>query len=407
MSRFAFGSRTATAIVLALLATLLASVFAARTAHGGVAAALDFDARARREATESSPFALRLAPSLEVQARAAHLMLAGTTASLNGGLEVEAARASAMLAFGGRRALRPELLLDGSHTRPVDEPARDRMRAQARLRFATWFGAAWLGAGMQASSPREPGPQRALLGLGGDGRLGSFALSGALEQSDELRIVNVPGAFVPQPDSLLPPIQLPGHSDHSSLTATHAHGRLGWARGPLAVETIAGLTFAPHQGPRRWMQAGATLAITPRVALVTTAGTPAPEWFALEPSGERHATLGVRITSLPAPGPDEALSAIAPRSQVAWRVVRLEHQRYEIHVRAPHARNVEIMGDMTGWEPVALKRSLGGRFFLPLELAPGVHRVNLRIDGGPWTAPPGAATSPDEFGGEVGVITVE
>jgi len=36
-----------------------------------------------------------------------------------------------------------------------------------------------------------------------------------------------------------------------------------------------------------------------------------------------------------------------------------------------------------------------------------VYRVNLRVDGGPWIVPPGLPSVVDEFGGAVGILTIE
>jgi hypothetical protein len=41
-----------------------------------------------------------------------------------------------------------------------------------------------------------------------------------------------------------------------------------------------------------------------------------------------------------------------------------------------------------------------------LVIAPGVHRVNIRVDGGAWRPPPGLSVVRDEFGGEVGLLVV-
>ena len=34
----------------------------------------------------------------------------------------------------------------------------------------------------------------------------------------------------------------------------------------------------------------------------------------------------------------------------------------------------------------------------------GVHHINIRIDGGPWIAPPGLPSIRDGFNGEIGVL---
>jgi hypothetical protein len=88
----------------------------------------------------------------------------------------------------------------------------------------------------------------------------------------------------------------------------------------------------------------------------------------------------------------------------------------ELRVLVPGARRVELMGDFTDWTPVALTplgRRAGGRgsdgddvWLAELVIAPGVHRVNVRVDGGPWRPPPGLSVVRDEFGGEVGLLVV-
>ena len=58
-------------------------------------------------------------------------------------------------------------------------------------------------------------------------------------------------------------------------------------------------------------------------------------------------------------------------------------------VRAPGARRVEVKGDFTDWQPLALTASGDGRYRYALGLPPGMHRFNLRVDGGEWGVPGG------------------
>lgn len=76
-------------------------------------------------------------------------------------------------------------------------------------------------------------------------------------------------------------------------------------------------------------------------------------------------------------------------------------------VRAPEARTVELAGDFTDWKPVPLQPwgDEAWRAYLPI--APGLHRLAIRIDGGPWRAPPGTRPIRSEFGGEVAEIVLE
>ena len=43
---------------------------------------------------------------------------------------------------------------------------------------------------------------------------------------------------------------------------------------------------------------------------------------------------------------------------------------------------------------------------LAMQIAPGAHRLNIRVDGGEWRAPPGAGSAQDEFNGVVGLVVI-
>ncbi len=75
-------------------------------------------------------------------------------------------------------------------------------------------------------------------------------------------------------------------------------------------------------------------------------------------------------------------------------------------VIAPEAGTVEIVGDFTDWLPVALARKEGAVWEVSLPVTPGVHRMNLRLDGGPWIVPKGLRLEQNEFGGAVGLLVV-
>jgi 1,4-alpha-glucan branching enzyme len=78
-----------------------------------------------------------------------------------------------------------------------------------------------------------------------------------------------------------------------------------------------------------------------------------------------------------------------------------------LKVSAPRARILEITGDFTNWLPVQLRPSGGGWWSTALPISPGKYQMNLRIDGGAWTVPPGLLSMLDEFGGTVGLLVIE
>jgi hypothetical protein len=76
--------------------------------------------------------------------------------------------------------------------------------------------------------------------------------------------------------------------------------------------------------------------------------------------------------------------------------------------RVKHATTVELASDLTGWRPIPMgrQRRSSNEFTVSLPASPGVHRVRIRIDGGPWSVPPGVSLEEGDFGA-VGVILLE
>jgi hypothetical protein len=80
--------------------------------------------------------------------------------------------------------------------------------------------------------------------------------------------------------------------------------------------------------------------------------------------------------------------------------------RRMLHVRAPGATRVEVMGDFTDWEPVQLV-SADGAFGATFVLSPGTHRMAVRLDAGEWVPAANTPAVDDDFGGRVGLLVVQ
>jgi hypothetical protein len=78
-----------------------------------------------------------------------------------------------------------------------------------------------------------------------------------------------------------------------------------------------------------------------------------------------------------------------------------------ITIVAQQAARVEIAADFTDWQPVRLTHVEGNRWYLNIVLAPGVYRLNVRLDSGEWIVPRGLTVQDDEFGGRIGLLVVQ
>jgi hypothetical protein len=77
-----------------------------------------------------------------------------------------------------------------------------------------------------------------------------------------------------------------------------------------------------------------------------------------------------------------------------------------IIIRVGGVETVDVMGDFSDWSPLTVIRRGRDTWELSIPMSPGTHQINVRVDGGPWMAPPNMPTMHDAFGGEVGLMVV-
>lgn len=164
---------------------------------------------------------------------------------------------------------------------------------------------------------------------------------------------------------------------------------------------------------RSWGSLSAVVWMRPRLALAAGGGT-----YPIDPTqgfpGGRFVSVSVRLTT----GRGNQSSSVTPLQAVllpeeeapaasGFAAVRDSAGALWLRVNAPRARLVEVSGDFTNWEPVAMLPTSGGWWAVTLPIGPGKYQMNLRLDGGTWIAPPGLLAMRDEFGGTVGLLVVE
>lgn len=185
--------------------------------------------------------------------------------------------------------------------------------------------------------------------------------------------------------------------------------------GPTEFVASAGLrqwTGSPGVSSTAWGMASGTYWLHRNVALVASAGTYPADYAQGLPQGT-YGSLGLRIaTRRPSltPRPDlraQLLAGEKRRGAASLKVGRRSADGVTLTLTAAAARTVEIMGDFTGWSPVALTQVRSDRWIVTLPIPAGSHRMNVRINGGAWGVPPGVPSLSDEFSGVVGLLVVE
>jgi hypothetical protein len=155
---------------------------------------------------------------------------------------------------------------------------------------------------------------------------------------------------------------------------------------------------------KSWGSASITGWIASRIAVVASAGTYPVDLTQGFPGG-RFASLSIRFGSRRYTPPRAPVLAPLPRS--SFMLGNPERGTRQIRIRMPSADKVEIMGDFTGWAPVALQSEGNEWWSVRLPVKPGIHELNVRFNGGEWTVPRGMEKKSDEFGGAVGVFVVQ
>jgi hypothetical protein len=202
---------------------------------------------------------------------------------------------------------------------------------------------------------------------------------------------------------------------------TDVEARLRWTPPPrrFDIEASFGTRFASRNGGRgAYGDLSATARITERLALVVAGGRYPSDPVRGSIPG-RFVTVGLRVAPRPVP-------LTSPVHGLSWRVAESANDAprptaagmrltiamvdglhlLTIRVAGGGVNRVEIMGDFTSWQPIALIAAGEGRFEYVIRLTSGMYRFNARVDNGPWVVPQGADVAEDEFGGHVGVLVV-
>ncbi|HMA03047.1 MAG: glycogen-binding domain-containing protein [Gemmatimonas sp.] len=398
-------SRLQPASAALIAALMLAGLSSSRAVQAqALSSALDVGIASGNAFAGAAPSALLLQPAIRwdhpstsVSAQAS--WLASPSAHMDGDASVSGRYYSP--AFGN---LRLELGAAAARTAGPDViRASNALQGDVSVSYAFGSGGVWLGAAHRASSIDSLPGQLQMFSAGSWRRLGSTVFTASVTTNSSGGSRDVFGAIDPSnPGSGIGDTL----SRNGSVPARHysdVESSVYWSHGPLALDGLIGTRVSTSYGQRTtWGHAQASWALGGQFALVATGGSRASE-PAIGRLGGNFFSFGVRLAS--APWIAHALHPGA-RSTASSFGVRADGPARIIYVRAPAARTIELMADFTDWQPVVMRHASNDEWQVAMQIAPGTHRVNIRVDGGQWSAPPGASTVQDEFNGVVGLVVI-
>ncbi|HEY4306878.1 MAG TPA: hypothetical protein VGM82_20575 [Gemmatimonadaceae bacterium] len=158
---------------------------------------------------------------------------------------------------------------------------------------------------------------------------------------------------------------------------------------------------ATFTGGNTWQAFNATAWVDRNLGLVVDVGNTLEDLVRGVPRS-KYLSVALRFESQPHLSIFRRTPTIAgPRATIT----RLSDTR-RVEITNVKAMRVELMADFTDWNPVELSAS-GSRWRLEQsDIAPGLHRLAIRIDGGAWIVPANLPHADDELLGPVGLITV-
>jgi hypothetical protein len=193
-------------------------------------------------------------------------------------------------------------------------------------------------------------------------------------------------------------------------------GSARWRAGRLRIDGSLGLrTWSTGSGQGFFGELHLVAGLHERLALQITGGR-----YPSDPVrgviAANYVSIGVQLEAFKARGTAQPLFLKYPAEitdpgalaagQAALTIESADLEIRTLCVAAPAAAIVELSADFTDWRAVQLDDKGSDCWQLTMSIAPGVYRVNVRLDGGQWIVPQGLRAEADGFGGRVGILVI-
>lgn len=193
-------------------------------------------------------------------------------------------------------------------------------------------------------------------------------------------------------------------------------GELQWEAAATTFGLSLGIRLGEAQrGTVGWGAFVLTWPLRPDLYASISAGSYPADLLQSLPGG-RYAAMSLRLPNgripplrrRPPPPPERPRPPELPLDQRLTLVIGFaldSADLREVRVWAPGAEKVELLGDFVDWLAVPLIKQPNGEWRGYYRVSPGLHRVNVRLDG-EVDVPLNLAREEDEFLGVVGLILV-
>lgn len=200
-----------------------------------------------------------------------------------------------------------------------------------------------------------------------------------------------------------------GSLSYADLEAGIRHARPGGLQAEAVVSARAG---DPNGDPGPYVEASLTFPLMAYLSVVLAGGRYAEDAVRGNIPG-RYVTAALRMTAplrrrppIRVALPNDRTDSEATVAAALTEIGRGRGSACTLVFRVPGATTVELMADFTDWLPTRLQQIEQDLWRITVAVAPGRHRLNLRVNGGPWGVPAGTTSVADDFQGMVGAVVI-
>lgn len=389
-----------------------------------VASKLEAGAMVTSKAGEVPASTLSVSPGIRVDFPLAAISASGSAWLTGQQWQIADGTVSGSVVTPTRFHLRGEFIADASRAFDDRSIGNDQVDGQARVNLViNQHGGFWLGGG--AARPWRVAVVSYVDVTGGGAwtRLGDATLSGTYTNFFFTKVAQTRDSTAPAASCAAHAETLPGPglSARASFSAdalptdcrrysrfSDLEGGFHLEHGIIELTAQSGYRFGDSYDvtadSRRWASLSTTLWVTSQIAAVAGGGrVPANPSRGLP--ARNYANFGVMLAY--APFSKSAVPVTLPAAMVrSFDLSSSSPGTEKITVRLGGVESIDVMGDFSDWNPLALVRRGRDLWELTLPMSTGVHQINIRIDGGPWLTPPGMPTMKDGYSGDVGLLVV-